>query len=70
MDAPGEDIWTAACAHYLQRTWRTVDPDQLREVAAELWRDDRLRAMAPADAAPAESMDFMRQYSGELVATV
>ncbi|MGO4392402.1 hypothetical protein AB4Z46_13715 [Variovorax sp. M-6] len=45
------DDWIAVCAHQLQRQWRTVDPDQLDEVAADLWRDERLRAMAPARAA-------------------
>ena len=43
--------WIAVCAHQLQRQWRTVDPDQLDEVAADLWLDERLRAMAPAKAA-------------------
>ncbi|MDM0067874.1 hypothetical protein [Variovorax sp. J31P207] len=47
------DDWIAVCAHQLQRQWRTVDPDQLDEVAADLWRDPRLRAMAPAQAAVA-----------------
>ena len=45
------DDWIAVCAHQLQRQWRTVDPDQLYEVAADLWRDPRLGAMAPAQAA-------------------
>ena len=29
----------------------TVDPDELDELAADLWRDARLRDMAPAEAA-------------------
>ncbi len=45
------EIWIAACAHQLQRHWRTVDPEQLEEVAADLWRDETLRALAPAEAA-------------------
>ena len=45
------DDWIAVCAHQLHRQWRTVDPDQLDELAADLWRDERLRAMAPARAA-------------------
>ena len=45
------DDWIAICAHQLQRQWRTVDPEQLDEVAADLWGDPRLRAMAPEDAA-------------------
>jgi hypothetical protein len=45
------DLWIAVFAHRLQRHWRTVDPDELDQVAADLWRDERLRAMAPAEAA-------------------
>ena len=45
------DIWIAACAHRLQQQWRTVDPLQLEEVAAELWRDERLRSLPPDAAA-------------------
>lgn len=45
------DDWIAVCAHQLQRQWRTVDPDQLDELAADLWRDARLRDLAPAQAA-------------------
>jgi hypothetical protein len=45
------EIWIAACAHALQRHWRTVDPEQLEELACDLWRDERLRGMAPNDAA-------------------
>ena len=50
------DVWIDACAHRLQRQWRTVDPAQLEEVAAGLWADERLRAMAPAQAA----VDWLR----------
>ena len=32
----------------LYRRWRTVDPDQLDEVAADLWADERLRDVARA----------------------
>ena len=45
------ELWIAACAHRLQRRWRTVDPAMLEEVAADLSRDPRLRAMAPSEAA-------------------
>ena len=45
------DIWIAACAHRLQQQWRTVDPLQLEEAAAELWKDERLRALPPDVAA-------------------
>jgi len=45
------DDWIAICAHHLQRHWRTVAPQELDEVAAELWADSRLRCMPPGDAA-------------------
>ncbi|PZQ02490.1 MAG: hypothetical protein DI587_03315 [Variovorax paradoxus] len=43
--------WIAACAHRLQLQWRTVDPGQLEEVAADLWGDERLRDLEPVQAA-------------------
>jgi len=46
-----EEIWVAACAHALQRHWRSVDPEQLAEVATDLWRNETMRVMAPAKAA-------------------
>ena len=46
-----EEIWIAACAHELQRRWRTVEPAQLEEVAADLWRSSTLRKLTPAKAA-------------------
>lgn len=46
-------IWTAACAHHLQKHWRTVDPTELEAVASEIWRDPHLQAQAP-DAAATE----------------
>ena len=45
------EIWIAVCAHRLQRQWRTIDPDQLDELAADLWKDERLRSLAPDEAA-------------------
>jgi hypothetical protein len=51
MDDTPPELWIAACAHRLQQQWRTVDPLQLEEVAAELWRDERLRSMPPDAAA-------------------
>jgi hypothetical protein len=45
------DVWIAACAHELQRCWRTVDPEQLEDLAADLARDGRLRALPPRQAA-------------------
>ncbi|WP_261803450.1 hypothetical protein [Variovorax sp. PAMC26660] len=43
--------WVASCAKQLKCHWRTVDPDQLEELAADLARDARLRAMHPISAA-------------------
>ncbi|MDM0028396.1 hypothetical protein [Variovorax saccharolyticus] len=45
------EIWIAACAHRLQQHWRTVDPIELEQVAAELWRDEALRQLPPSLAA-------------------
>jgi hypothetical protein len=45
------ETWIAACAHRLQRQWRTVDPEQLEEVAGDLWNDEGLREMQPGNAA-------------------
>ena len=45
------EIWIAACAHRLQQRWRTLDPDVLEEVAADLSHDAHLRAMSPTQAA-------------------
>ena len=44
-------LWIAACAHRLQQQWHTVDPLELEDVARDLWRDARLRAMRPEEAA-------------------
>jgi hypothetical protein len=44
-------LWIAACAHRLQRRWHTVDALELEDVARDLWRDERLRAMWPEEAA-------------------
>jgi len=53
MDEIAADVWIAACAHRLQQQWRTVDPLLLEEVAADLWRDERLRSLPPGAAAVA-----------------
>lgn len=45
------DIWVAACAHALQRHWRTVDPMQLEEIAEQLRHDEKLRNLTPSEAA-------------------
>ncbi|RZI69715.1 MAG: hypothetical protein EOP80_17695 [Variovorax sp.] len=47
------EIWIAACAHRLQRHWRTVDPELLEEVAGDLWTDRALRELPPHEAAVA-----------------
>lgn len=44
-------LWIAACAHRLQQRWHTVDALELEDVARTLWRDARLRAMWPEEAA-------------------
>jgi hypothetical protein len=51
MDDMLETEWIAACAHGLQRHWRTVDPVELEAVATELSHDGHLRAMRPTQAA-------------------
>ena len=45
-----EPEWIAIAAHRLQHRWRTVDPEQLDEVAGELWHDVRLRELEPNQA--------------------
>ncbi|MBC8057133.1 MAG: hypothetical protein H7Y61_11195 [Rhizobiales bacterium] len=42
--------WVAIAAHRLHYRWRSIDPRQLDEVAAELWTDERLRRLEPARA--------------------
>ena len=44
-------IWIAACAHRLQRHWRSVDHRELELVAAEIWARHEVRALEPAAAA-------------------
>lgn len=51
MHEPGVSEWIARCAQRLQAQWRTVDPEVLEQVAVDLLREPRLRAMAPEDAA-------------------
>ena len=43
--------WIAIAAHRLSHRWPHVAPSQLDELAAELYRDDTLRCLPPADAA-------------------
>ncbi len=59
-----ETEWIAACAHGLQKHWRTVDPEELEAVAAELSHDQHLRVMRPADAA----VEWLKPVTGYLKA--
>lgn len=45
------DIWIYYCAKRLKQHWRTVDPEQLEELAADLAGDASLRALSPIAAA-------------------
>jgi hypothetical protein len=45
-----EAQWVAIAAHRLQHRWRSINPGQLDDLAAELWRDTALRALEPAAA--------------------
>jgi hypothetical protein len=59
MDTVPVNLWIAACAHRLQQQWHTIDPLELEDVARDLWRDERLRAMQPDEAA----MDWLKPIS-------
>ncbi|MEJ8852820.1 hypothetical protein [Variovorax rhizosphaerae] len=54
-------LWIGACAHQLQRRWRTVDPDELEAVAAALARDPVLRALSPMEA----TVEWLRPIGSE-----
>jgi hypothetical protein len=43
--------WIDRCSKRLQEHWRTVEPEQLDDVAIDLWSDPYWRAMAPESAA-------------------
>lgn len=45
------DMWIYYCARRLKSHWRTVDTQQLEELAADLARDADLRALSPQAAA-------------------
>jgi hypothetical protein len=45
------DLWIYYCAQQLKRHWRTVDPEQLEELAADLACEAHLRALSPRAAA-------------------
>jgi hypothetical protein len=53
MDDVGVCEWIRRCSARLQAQWRTVDPEELEQVAVDLLRDARLRAMPPEQAAVA-----------------
>lgn len=43
--------WITKCAERLHDRWHTVEPAQLEEVAVDIWKNDYLRSMGPAEAA-------------------
>ena len=42
--------WVAIAAHRLHYRWRSINPGQLEDVAAELWKDEHLSGLEPARA--------------------
>ncbi len=51
MQQPSVNEWIVRCAQRLGGQWRTVDPALLEDVAVDLLREPRLRALEPEDAA-------------------
>jgi hypothetical protein len=51
--------WIGTVAERLQRQWPTIDPARLDDLAADLWQDQRLRALRPELAAD----DWLRPVS-------
>ena len=45
-----EAQWIAIAARRLQHRWRSINPGQLDDLAADLWRDEHLRSLDPAKA--------------------
>jgi hypothetical protein len=45
--------WVAIAAHRLHYRWRSINPVQLEDVAAELWKDEHLSSLEPARAVDA-----------------
>jgi hypothetical protein len=43
--------WLRAMSERLQQQWPTIDPQRLDDLALDLWRDERLRALPARDAA-------------------
>ena len=55
--------WLAAVSARLQQQWPRIDPAQLDELALDLWRDEKLRAMEPERAAE----DWLRPVNADAV---
>lgn len=55
MDTQADEIWIEACAHRLQRHWRTVESSELAATARQIAQSPELRALAPSAAAARES---------------
>jgi hypothetical protein len=53
MQHLSESEWVAIAAHRLHYRWRSINPGQLDEVAAELWKDAQLRELEPVRAVDA-----------------
>ena len=51
MESLNADVWIGACAHRLHQRWRTLDAAVLEDLARDLWHDEHLRTMPPAEAA-------------------
>jgi hypothetical protein len=45
------DMWIFYCARQLKMHWRTVDPEQLEELAVDLALESHLRQLSPQAAA-------------------
>jgi hypothetical protein len=55
--------WVLRCSDRLRARWR-VEADERDEIAAELWSDERWRAMEPEDAA-AEWLQAEAPWQGD-----
>lgn len=53
MDQLNPIEWISRCAGRLNERWRSVEPADLEEVAAEIWRNPELREKLPEEAAGA-----------------
>ena len=42
--------WGALAAHRLHSRWRSINPRQLDELDLDLWKDEHLRGLEPAQA--------------------